>query len=256
MPQSPIFDPNSGVKVNALPIGKGFYELAGLSANSNVDLLPSTDVSTYNVVSIAITGTFSAQINFWGSNDGLTWENVYLTNIETKGDVQFSTITGIFVGNILYRFFKTTVTNYASGTVNSTVEFYTDDLITKQTDVTPNVYKTVIATASGNTALWTPTSGKRFQLMRYIMDATEDITTSVAGDITISFQDATTPLNIAVDVFVPSTASPNAGAAYSSGWVDLGTGILSAAINNVLNVNLSAALTSGRVRVNVAGIEV
>ena len=57
---------------------------------------------------------------------------------------------------------------------------------------------------------------------------------------------------IAETVYVPATVS---GTAWSSGWIDLANGILSATTDNVLNINLSFALTSGTVRVSVAGTE-
>lgn len=120
---------------------------------------------------------------------------------------------------------------------------------------TPNIFKTVAATAAGNTALWTPTTGKKFRLMRFMIQLTEDAKQAVAGNITVTFQDNTTGINFAVDVWVPASSGSNVGDAYHTDWIDFGNGILSAAANNVLNVNLSAALTAGNVRVNVCGTE-
>ena len=121
---------------------------------------------------------------------------------------------------------------------------------------TPAVFKTASATSSGNTALWTPTSGKKFRLMRYNVLVTNAAYLSVAGTLTITFQDNTTGIPIAYDVSLPGAAitTPD-GVTYDSGWIDLGNGILSASANNVLNINLSAALSAGNVRVNCCGTE-
>ena len=121
---------------------------------------------------------------------------------------------------------------------------------------TPGKFKSAVATASGNTAVWTPTTGKKFRLMRFMLVLTDEAAQGVAGDITVKFQDATTDIGISLPVYVPAAAigSP-IGEAWTSGWIDLGNGILSAAANNVLNINLSAALTGGTFGVLTAGTE-
>jgi hypothetical protein len=120
---------------------------------------------------------------------------------------------------------------------------------------TPSVFKTTTATVSGNTVVWTPTSGKKFRLMRYIIQIPQNAAASAAADLEITFQDATTSIGVGHSCFIPSTAATTFGSGYSSGWIDLGNGYLSAAANNVLNINLSFALTSGEVRVTVCGAE-
>jgi len=132
----------------------------------------------------------------------------------------------------------------------------TDGAGTYTTLRTPNVFKTAAASASGNTALWTPTSGKKFRLMRLIVTVPANVSLAAGAVFTISFQDATTAMPLAFDIYVPTTAvTTTAGVAFSSGWIDLGNGLLSAAANNVLNVNLSAALATGTCRVTAAGVE-
>lgn len=118
----------------------------------------------------------------------------------------------------------------------------------------PNIAKTVTATASGNTAVWTPTTGKKFRLQRYRIDVPNDATLASGADLDITFQDATTGMPVGATLYVPASAGTTLGS-WTTGWCDLGQGILSAANNNVLNINLSAALTSGKVRAQVAGIE-
>jgi len=128
---------------------------------------------------------------------------------------------------------------------------------------TPNVFKTasVSATASGNTAVWTPTSGKKFRLMRFQITGTNIVATA-ATVITISFQDATTGMDVGTyDILMPTTVGNTAllfgGVEFNSGWVDLGNGVISAAANNVLNANISATVmgATGSFRYSVAGTE-
>lgn len=120
---------------------------------------------------------------------------------------------------------------------------------------TPTTFKSSASTSSGNTAVWTPTSGKKFRIMKYMILVSSDAATSGGARITIDLQDATTSLNLAVDVYCPAVAGTAFGNGFNTGWIDLGNGKLSATINNVLNCNLSAALSSGTCRVVVCGTE-
>lgn len=120
---------------------------------------------------------------------------------------------------------------------------------------TPVIFKTAQATVAGNTALWTPTAGKKFRLMRFMIQITGQSTMAVAGTLTVSFQDGTTVTNIAVDSYIPASVAAPASEDFVSPWVDLDNGYLSGVANNVLNINLSAALTAGNVRVFCCGTE-
>jgi hypothetical protein len=124
---------------------------------------------------------------------------------------------------------------------------------------TPTIFKTasVSATASGNTAVWTPTSGKKFRLMRFQITA-QGLSATAATILTISFQDSAAAITIGTyDVLLPAVANLVAGITTVSAWVDLGNGFLSAAANNVLNANISATVTgaTGTFRVNACGTE-
>lgn len=124
---------------------------------------------------------------------------------------------------------------------------------------TCSVFKsvTVNATASGNSAAWTPAAGKRFHLLNYQITA-QGLAATAAAAVTVSFQDATTALPINYDVAVPAIASLVPGVtAISGGSINLGAGILSATANNVLNFNISAAGagTVGTYRINACGTE-
>lgn len=116
----------------------------------------------------------------------------------------------------------------------------------------PTKFSTGKFTALGSTALWTPAASKSFRLMRYMLTMTADAVQAAAGDLDIVFYDGLTAMPIAETRYVNTT---NANVDYSTGWVDLGNGILSAAADNVLNVNLSSALTGGAFRILVCGTE-
>jgi hypothetical protein len=123
----------------------------------------------------------------------------------------------------------------------------------------PNVFKTVQASASGNTALWTPATGKKFRLMRLIVQIPANVSLAARGVLTISFQDNTTDISLTFDHYVGQTAPVETASSeqpnFDTGWIDLGNGIVSTTANNVLNVNLSAALAAGKVRITCCGTE-
>jgi hypothetical protein len=89
-----------------------------------------------------------------------------------------------------------------------------------------------------------------------MVQVTEDATLGGAAVLTISlFDGAAGATGQAHDVWVPGAAIALSGDLYTSPWIDLGNGFLSGAVNNVLNVNLSAALVTGNVRVICCGTE-
>jgi hypothetical protein len=125
---------------------------------------------------------------------------------------------------------------------------------------TPAIFKTAQATASGDNALWTPTAGKKFRLMRFKLQVTANAYIAARGVLTIKLRDGTTDMNLTHDVYLGQTAlaadtNPQQLPMLETGWIDLGNGFLSAAANNVLNINLSAALSAGNVRVTCCGTE-
>lgn len=118
-----------------------------------------------------------------------------------------------------------------------------------------NIIKSASATASGNTAVWTPSAGRKFRLLKFQLFLTSDATIASGGLLTVKFQDATTDAGISVPVYVPGTGGTLAGG-WRSGTVDFGGwGYISSAANNVLNVNLSSALTAGSLGVIACGTE-
>lgn len=120
---------------------------------------------------------------------------------------------------------------------------------------TPSVFKTVSATAVGSTALWTPTVGKRFRLMGFIVTLTANVSLAAGGVETIALLDGTVDLNLTFSAFVPTAAVTTGEGGFTSGWIVLGNGALSGAGSNVLNVSLGTALATGACRVTCCGTE-
>ncbi len=108
---------------------------------------------------------------------------------------------------------------------------------------------TALITAVGPIALFTPIAGQMYRLMRYTMELTEQATLAVAGNYTVSLQDAAGTIICSHTWFVPAVAVAGIGNEPARP-LDLMNGFLSAAANNVLNVVASAALATGGVRIN------
>lgn len=120
---------------------------------------------------------------------------------------------------------------------------------------TPTVFRQVSTAALGSVALWTPGTGNKFRLLRYRVMVGASAIMAAATDLTLKLLDSATDIGQDFIVRIP-VAALGSGVNYDSGWVDLGFfGILSAAANNVLNANLSAALTGGLINFLAAGTE-
>jgi len=98
--------------------------LTSVSAN-NTDMLAALDVSNYRVGSLALTGTWSAQVSVQVSNDGgTTWASIRLMNTGAGG----SFVTTANNTNTTYMFaipagaqVRIRTTSYSSGTVAGTL---------------------------------------------------------------------------------------------------------------------------------------
>ena len=113
-----------------------------------------------------------------------------------------------------------------------------------------NVFKTVVATASGNTAVWTPTAGKKFRLLAWRLSVAG--TLAAAGTQVIQLRDGSTT--------VIARAGANVAQTLPAGDSQIGEdygaeGQLSALADNVLNINLGTAMASGGVYIDVWGTE-
>lgn len=113
-----------------------------------------------------------------------------------------------------------------------------------------NVFKTVAATASGNTAVWTPASGKKFRLMGWRLSVAG--TLAAAGTQVIQLRDGTTTVIARAGANVVQTL-PGNDTQIGEDYGKLGQ--LSATADNVLNINLGTAMATGAVYIDAWGTE-
>lgn len=123
-----------------------------------------------------------------------------------------------------------------------------------QRGTSPYLVKSATASALGSTALWTPAAGKRVQLAKLCIHVTANASIAAGGILTIALLDAAASLGLSFACFVPAAAATTVP--FDSGWMDLDLGPVEAAANDVLNINLSAALATGVVSVVAVGWEV
>jgi hypothetical protein len=110
-------------------------------------------------------------------------------------------------------------------------------------------------TATGNTAVWTPTAGTRFNLLGWRIDVSGNASRAAGSSHQFQLRDgATTPI-AGITVFIPGAAGTVMGNDVSSGWNLYGTPMRSTAVNNVLNLNNAAVLATGQASVLVVGFE-
>ena len=118
------------------------------------------------------------------------------------------------------------------------------------------VINTTPVTTAGDTTIWTPAVGKKFNLMGYILRITGASTQNVAGDLNITYyDDGNLITSINNSFYVPKNATGTLGA-YSTGYIPLGQGIVSSAPNNGLIITLSAALVTGKILITTFGTEI
>lgn len=116
-------------------------------------------------------------------------------------------------------------------------------------------FYTITATASGNTAIWTPSTGMHFRVMGYFFQITGQSTVSLGGVLHASLYDgASTPMPFAGSFYLPALAV-NLFGSETTPAVDLGIGLISAAADNVLYLHLDKTLATGEIRVSVWGVE-
>lgn len=109
--------------------------------------------------------------------------------------------------------------------------------------------------ASGNTAIWTPTAGTRFNLAGAFITITGNATRAVASGSQVTLRDGGTADIWGGTVFLPAAAGTTIGNDIILGPVTFDAPYRSSALNNVLNVRLAAALTAGACSVSAWGFE-
>jgi hypothetical protein len=136
----------------------GFLEIAGQGPGVvnaiNTDLIPSTDISDYNFISLQLTGTWSGILTFQGSNDGATFTSTLLSTLAPNAVnfAQTTTLNNIFVGARMTRYLRVRMTTFTSNaSLAGTLELYS---------VPPPMFSTYIAGQAtvlpGNTQNTTP----------------------------------------------------------------------------------------------------
>lgn len=121
---------------------------------------------------------------------------------------------------------------------------------------TANVFNTATAAASGDNAIWAPSASTlKFRLMGGLITIPTNVNRSAGADTKMTFRDGTTDLKLAFYPFIPTTAVTTVAGAVILPFYLPGNGILSAAANNTLNLNLAAAISTGAIGVTVWGTE-
>lgn len=99
---------------DATPAGANLYTTVTLAAlNSEVDL----DVDGMATVGIQLSGTFSATLSFFASNDGINFTAVFATNAATFSAALTATTAGVYLIPTAYKVIKVRATTFASGAV-------------------------------------------------------------------------------------------------------------------------------------------
>lgn len=111
---------------------------------------------------------------------------------------------------------------------------------------TPIIWKAASANAINTTALWTPTGGKKFRLMGFSW-AIPSTATSVGGSIVSLLDSAATVCYVAA---IGTTTGAQSGCVNFAA-----NGYLSAATDQVLYMQLSAAFTAGAIYMTAWGTE-
>jgi hypothetical protein len=117
------------------------------------------------------------------------------------------------------------------------------------------IRKYVIAYESGLTPIWTPVAGNRFRLLALDVTLTGAATTAVAGACQVDIRDGAVTQLFSWTPYVNNAVIVGTGTYIDKTIIFADNGWLSAAINNVLNVNLGVALATGVVAVSAFGTE-
>ena len=111
------------------------------------------------------------------------------------------------------------------------------------------VYKTVVATAAGETTVWTPAAGKRVRLMGYTLSVAG--TLAATGVETIQLLNGNAGTAFANHLATVTQTTPTGDTQMGA---DLGQGKLLTADAN-LRIKLGTAMSTGGVAINAWGIE-
>lgn len=95
--------------------------LTGSGSALNALVIPSTDVSSYDQISVQLLGTFVATVTWEASNDNTNWSAVLsqvLNNAATTPATTANAV-GLYKIPIAFRFFRVRISAFTSGTVSA-----------------------------------------------------------------------------------------------------------------------------------------
>jgi hypothetical protein len=179
--------------------------------------------------------------------NGNPWDNPILIKADSNGILQVSVPNGGGVAAALVEVDADAVSGAQFGLAVASFAYGWDGAAWDRARIA-TIFKTVIATAAGNTAVWTPAAGKQFRLMGYSISIAG--TLAATGVLTVELVDQATVIKNHVATVAQTTPTGD-----TQIGIDLGQGQLSAAANNILQVNLSVAMATGGVAVNAWGTE-
>jgi hypothetical protein len=112
------------------------------------DVIDATDVGEYKWVSLQLSGTFVADVQFQGSNDNGTFYNVIVQDPGLLSEPYRTLITGPGLVKIpvLYKYLRARVTSYTSGTVEGIAFGYKESNDTGQISATGAITGSVSVT--------------------------------------------------------------------------------------------------------------
>lgn len=104
--------------------------ITGTANSVNALIIPSTDISNYSFISLQLTGTYAANINFEFSNDNTNWELGYFYKVSDT-TVPYFTVSsnGIYYSNKQAKYFRVKTGSYTSGTINGTLNLSTSPFV-------------------------------------------------------------------------------------------------------------------------------
>jgi hypothetical protein len=209
-------------------------------------------------VAVQVSGTYVGTISVQVSVDH---EANYI-EIDTITSAQ---VTNVYafpqIGPTLFTDFRVSGKTWTSGVAIIEIDPWTPPLApmitgsngTPQQAHAPDTFNTIQASAAGNTVVWTPATGKRFRLLKVWIQPQTDSTLPADADLFVELRDRSVPIGVTTSFYILKKFD---GTEFPPFEQDLGPiGYLSTAVNNLLQVHLSAALSSGGFRVNVMGTE-
>ena len=135
--------------------------------------------------------------------------------------------------------------------VQAVLQYYNPSITSPEKVRTPTVWKSALISANGSTAIWTSAVGKKWRLMG--MQITLVNGTTAAAASLLKMLDVAADTGIGVQICGAALGAVGTSSIiFNASWQN---GVLAAATNTALNVNLSSVLAVAGVFVQVWGTE-